>query len=304
MRGKPLLVAAATFLIVLIGGAALAGVGTFGSGADLGAYELGTDPVPEVPNLAAGDTTTTTAAEAKPTTTLATDATEMVAEAKEGAEPAKEQSEAKDESDKAEEPDHESKDPVELFSITKPKDGDHVTTNTVTFGGEVVDGAVVQRGKYTAEQSAGTWSLTLVLSPGKNRVGFTAVGAGGTVQEQSVTVYYDAPSDEGEKDGDHEEEQKKQESHEFWAKQKYGSCGEAVPYDVFYGTAKPGTTISVTSPYGSGSTTATEHGEWKVKVEFPGAPAGETFTVTVSASTGESKTFTFLNTGDNDGKDR
>ena len=58
MRGKPLLVAAATFLIVLIGGAALAGVGTFGSGADTSSPDFGTDVVPDVPDLAVtGDDT-------------------------------------------------------------------------------------------------------------------------------------------------------------------------------------------------------------------------------------------------------
>ena len=83
----------------------------------------------------------------------------------------------------------------------------------------------------------------------------------------------------------------------FSANQKYGSCGEAVPYDKFWGTAKPGSTIKATSPYGSNSTTAGEKGHWEMKVTFPDAPVGEKFTVTITSSDGGSQSFTFVNTG-------
>lgn len=83
----------------------------------------------------------------------------------------------------------------------------------------------------------------------------------------------------------------------FSASQKYGSCGEAVPYDIFSGTATPGSTITITSPYGSGTTTVDAHGHWSRKVEFPGAPANETFSVSVSGL-GGSKNFSFTATGE------
>lgn len=83
----------------------------------------------------------------------------------------------------------------------------------------------------------------------------------------------------------------------FSASQKYGSCGEAVPYDIFSGTATPGSTITISSPYGSGTATADTDGHWSRKVEFPGAPAHETFSVSVSGLDG-SKSFSFTATGE------
>ena len=83
----------------------------------------------------------------------------------------------------------------------------------------------------------------------------------------------------------------------FAAAQIYGSCGEAVPYDLFSGSATPGSTISISSPYGSGSTVADEAGHWSTKVEFPSAPRGETFSVTVNGL-GGAKTFSFTATGE------
>jgi len=82
----------------------------------------------------------------------------------------------------------------------------------------------------------------------------------------------------------------------FRASQAYGSCGEEVPYDIFSGTATPGSTITISSPYGSGSATADGYGHWERTVEFPGAPSGETFAVTASGL-GGSKTFQFTATG-------
>ncbi len=85
---------------------------------------------------------------------------------------------------------------------------------------------------------------------------------------------------------------------EFSAHQVHGSCGEAIPYDVFWGTANPGATIWIESPYGSGSTTATEKGDWEIKVEFPEAPVGEEFTVVVESSDGGRATCGFMRIGE------
>ena len=82
----------------------------------------------------------------------------------------------------------------------------------------------------------------------------------------------------------------------FTAAQAYGSCDESVPYDIFSGAATPGSTITISSPYGSGSATADGNGHWERTVEFPSAPRGETFSVSVSGL-GGSKTFSFTATG-------
>jgi hypothetical protein len=63
----------------------------------------------------------------------------------------------------------------------------------------------------------------------------------------------------------------------------YGTCAEDPPYDVYFGTAPEGTSISITSAYGSGSTTANGSGEWSKQVFFSGAPLDEPFTVNVQA---------------------
>lgn len=75
----------------------------------------------------------------------------------------------------------------------------------------------------------------------------------------------------------------KGETSEWSAFQVYGACEDDPPFDVFYGTASPGATISITSEYGSGSTTAGEAGEWEVRVYFPTAPFGEKIKVWVSS---------------------
>ena len=87
---------------------------------------------------------------------------------------------------------------------------------------------------------------------------------------------------------------------EFTANQKYGSCAEPIPYDKFFGTAAPGSTIWADSPYGSGATTANESGEWLIRVDFPEAPAGEAFTVVIESSDGGRATFTFVRTEEGD----
>ena len=150
----------------------------------------------------------------------------------------------------------------------------------------------IHRGKYTAEAKNGTWSMELVLEPGKNKVSFKATDGQGHMDTAVVTVYYDAPKDEEKPKEDEEPKDVK-----FTANQKYGSCGEEVPYDVFWGTAKPGAKIEASSPYGSNSTTANDKGHWELKVTFPDAPQGETFTVKIVSSDDGYQKFAFTNTG-------
>jgi len=74
------------------------------------------------------------------------------------------------------------------------------------------------------------------------------------------------------------------------ANSTYGTCAEDPPYDIYYGTAPEGTSVSISSPYGSGETTANGSGEWSKQVFFTGATIGEPFTVTVTVG-GEVFTF-------------
>lgn len=275
MKGNPLLVAVAAFVIVLLGGAAMAGIGTYVSSQEAGSSAFGSDDTHVTLTTTAPKATTTTTVDKEPVP-----------------DPVKEDKSEHKSNDEAKEAESEEKieegeqKPAAVFTITHPEDGSHVTSKVVTFGGEAGKGVVVHRGKYEATPKNGEWAMELVLSPGKNHVTFEGVGPNASETVTSVTVYYDAPKDEG-----------KDNSAPFKAHQKYGSCGEAIPYDIFYGTAKPGVKVSAASEYGSNSTTANEHGNWEMKVKFPDAPSGKTFNVTLKASTGQSKTFSFTNTG-------
>ena len=84
---------------------------------------------------------------------------------------------------------------------------------------------------------------------------------------------------------------------EFTAHQQYGECSETVPYDVFRGTAIPGSEITVESPHGHGTTTANDDGHWEIKVEFQEAPEGKVFEVVVESADGGRAQFTFVNIG-------
>ena len=83
----------------------------------------------------------------------------------------------------------------------------------------------------------------------------------------------------------------------FSASAQYGSCEEPIPYDNYSGTAAPGATVTITSPW-SATTTATADGSghWAVQVTFEAAPVDEPFTVTISSG-GDSVGLGFVRTG-------
>jgi hypothetical protein len=184
------------------------------------------------------------------------------------------------------------------LAITRPGDGEHVTEKNYTFKGTTEPGAKVFAGDFQANvDPQGNWSIMLILQPGGNGAHFRAVDATGNVSEASVTVYLDVKPPAEEK-----LEETKPPKHEgdagyiFKARQEFGSCSENPPYDVFYGKGAPGSTITISSPYGSGSTTVDAEGHWKVKVVFPSAPVGVKFEVMVTASTGEHAVLYFKRT--------
>lgn len=177
------------------------------------------------------------------------------------------------------------------LAITSPAPDTHFDTKFVTFTGETEPGAaVVAAGKFSAVVDGdGRWSIQLVLAPGKNGASFVATDAAGNATSASIVVWYDEPA--AEKPPKDEEPKAVV---PFTAYKTYGSCNESPPYDVYYGTAAPGTKVEILSPYGSGSVTADANGNWEKKVHFETAPYGEVFSVKVKDHTGARYVFEFV----------
>jgi hypothetical protein len=180
-----------------------------------------------------------------------------------------------------------------LLKLLSPSDGDHFEKSIVTFSGITEPGAVVlASGKFPADvDTAGQWKVDLVLAPGANGVSFSATDEAGNASEIRATVHLDV------EEPDVEEPKETTTTVTEWvftADQKYGSCTEPVPYDVFSGKAKPGTVVSITSPYGNGTAEVNGDGVWSIQVNFPTAPFNEQFTVKVKDYTGAKRTFQFV----------
>ena len=172
--------------------------------------------------------------------------------------------------------------------VTSPADGAHFETNLVTFVGTTEPGAsVVAGGRYAAAvDSTGVWSIELVLAPGPNGATFVATDAAGNQSVAKLVVHLDTPKEPPP-------EEKPPPVVEFTANQKYGTCEENPPYDVFYGTAEPHKPVSISSAYGGGTAKADAEGNWELKVIFPAAPFEKTFEVKVKDHTGAKKVFSF-----------
>lgn len=171
------------------------------------------------------------------------------------------------------------------LQILHPVDGQVFEHKEVVFEGTTEHGARVFAGEYEAEvNDDGAWRIVLFLSPGSNHVVFRALDAAGNVSEAVVQPVLQVPADHEKPD------------FEFSAHQKYGSCSENPPYDIFYGTGRPGDLINVYSEYGSGATEVTSDGHWEVKVFFPSSPVGVTFAVTVQGTGDERAFFEFKHT--------
>jgi hypothetical protein len=179
------------------------------------------------------------------------------------------------------------------LTITAPEEGKHFEIDRIEFRGATEPGATVFTGKYQATVDAeGNWSIVLILSPGANGARFVATDPAGNQTEATVTVHYDLPETTTTTTTTTTSEPPKEE-YEFTAYNVYGTCEEDPPYDVYWGTAPPGTPIYVKSEYGSGTTAANEHGEWEISVYFPEAPGGKEFTVKVKDDTGQKYLFGF-----------
>ena len=206
------------------------------------------------------------------------------------------------------------------IEILHPEDGQVFEHKEVVFEGRTEPGARVFAGDYEAEvHEDGSWRIVLWLDAGRNVATLKAIDAAGNTGTDSVTVVYERPEDQTDKPKDEEpkdeepkdekpkdeepkEEPKEDEPKEepaeweFTAIQQYGSCGEEVPFDVFYGEGRPGMVVEAGSEYGSGRAVVNEKGHWEMKITFAEAPVGEEFKVVIETSDGHRKVFGFVRT--------
>lgn len=185
-----------------------------------------------------------------------------------------------------------------VLTITSPTNGQQFDEDVLKFTGMTEPGAVVAAGPYEADVAEdGSWSIVLILNPGSNRAVFTSTDAAGNVATAEVTVSYTPPVTTTTKPKEEPTTTttiKDEVIVDFTANQVHGSCAETPPFDVFYGTAKPGSKVKITSEFGSGFVYANGDGQWELKVVFESAPANDAFIVTVkSEATGETKQFEF-----------
>lgn len=179
------------------------------------------------------------------------------------------------------------------LAITTPKPDERFESDVLEFRGTTEPGATVVAGQYQATvDGEGNWSIVLILSPGANGARFVATDAAGNQAAAGVTVHYDVPETTTTTTTEPPKDPPKEEV-EFTAHSVYGSCEESPPFDVYWGTAPPGTPIYVESEYGSGSTEANGNGDWELRVYFPEAPGDKEFTVKVKDNKGHKFAFGF-----------
>ncbi len=264
---------ATTFVVVIAGGIALAQMGEYlpsadDNFADAEAAEFDTLLSLEEQEAPAVDET----AEKSKTPTTIKAQEEVEAPAPKDEKPAEEKPVAAETPEKGVDTN-----PPDLI-ITSPEYGATVSTRELRFEGKVEPGAIVKAAGFRADVNAdGYWSIVLLLEPGGNLATIKAFDEAGNMSEATVKVFYS--SAEGE--------------HAFTANQSYKVSAANPPYDVFYGTGRPGTTVKATSDFGSASTTVTEKGKWEMKVKFPSAPYYQWFAVKIADTDGHSKTFEF-----------
>lgn len=285
MRRREILVFISAFVVVLLGGAALAQVGAF---SDSSASETGvaaatlSEPAPTETttviesNAYSNEAADDTAAEemAEPSAAVAdTDGdkpepTDPPKEDEPPADPPKDEEPPAD-PPKEEEPPQDADTTPPPLEILFPKNEQHFEDKVVAFEGTTEPGARVFGNAYEADvDSNGNWRVVLVLSPGGNLVTFKAKDAAGNVTEEAIKVFLDVTEET---------------TKEFTAHQKWEVVDGYPAKNKYYGTGTPGTKVWVGSEYGSGSGMIDGNGEWLFYVEFPEAPCNESFKVVVES---------------------
>ena len=274
MRRREILVFISAFVVVLLGGAALAQVVTFSDSDSSHPAAAGTS-LSEDAAAEYGDVFADSAA----TTSNGADAvSEILSSAAAGADteptdaPKDEEPPVDpptDEPPKNEEPPEDADATPPPLEILFPETEQRFEDKVVAFEGTSEPGARVFGNAYEADvDAAGNWRVVLVLSPGGNRVTIKAKDAAGNVTEQAIKVYLDVPTEVDET---------------FTAHQKWEVVDGYPAKNKYYGTGTPGSTVWVASEFGSGSGKIASSGEWLFYVEFPGAPCNESFGVVVES---------------------
>ncbi|MGI9605646.1 MAG: hypothetical protein ACR2P0_05855, partial [Acidimicrobiales bacterium] len=198
----------------------------------------------------------------------------------------------KKEAEEREKKEAEERDDVapEIVILHPENDSDHDEA-VVVFEGETEPGAIVKAGIYEADvDEHGAWRIELILSPGANQAVIKSYDAAGNVGEAAVTVHLVVEEEPPAK-----EEKEAPEEVEFSANQKWGSCDDVVPYDIFWGTATPNTVVHIVSEFGGAEVEVGDFGHWEKKVYFENAPRGDAFLVVVEAENGR-QVFEFIAT--------
>lgn len=158
-----------------------------------------------------------------------------------------------------------------------PEKGSRVVEPVVTVKGAAETGSMVKvNGERVATDDRGRFQRDVKLWPGRNVLTIKAYDAAGNRTVIEAAVYYDAPVVEPKPEPKPEVDLK-----DFTANQKFGSSSQTPPYDIFFGTGKPGSAVKVKSEYGYVYTTIGEDGTWEVKLFFEGLDAGRTIPVWV-----------------------
>ena len=169
------------------------------------------------------------------------------------------------------------------FKILSPENNQVFQNKVVTFSGTTEIGAMVFAGRYEATvTSTGEWRIALTLSPGRNVATLIATDAAGNETSATVVVFLEATEPKPDRDW------------EFTAHRVNGSSSETPPFDVYWGTGKPGTVIQVLSEYGSKSAEVDTDGDWEVLVHFSTSPANIEFQVKIKDFEGSKLTFGFI----------
>lgn len=184
------------------------------------------------------------------------------------------------------------------LTITSPADGSTVDQPKVKITGSTEPGASVTFADQTATAPAdGHFAFDASLVEGPNRIELRSSDASGNVAVAAVTVTFappppPPPPTTAKPAPSTTAKPAPPPAVAFTMSQKWFECDSFPPFEEFSGTAAPGAVISVSSPYGGGSTTADAKGKWYLKVEFPTAPKHQPFTGKVTTAQG-SKSFTF-----------
>ena len=82
--------------------------------------------------------------------------------------------------------------------------------------------------------------------------------------------------------------------YEFTANAAFTECDATPPFNEYWGKGAVGSTVTISSPYGGGQVVVGADGKWDARIEFPDAPVGQQFEVTVTSTQGGSYGFPML----------